>query len=78
VVSVTDPYGRILDFIDRSRYISIEQLLRCTHKVEWTPIQTHYFLLNKLPSPNSRYGDHPGAYAAVLTLINVLCKPTAE
>jgi hypothetical protein len=24
VVSVTDPYGRILGFIDRSRYFSIE------------------------------------------------------
>jgi hypothetical protein len=24
VVGVTDPYGRILDFIDRSRYISIK------------------------------------------------------
>jgi hypothetical protein len=24
VVSVTDPYGRILDFIDRSRYVSIK------------------------------------------------------
>jgi hypothetical protein len=24
VVSVTDPYGRILDFIDRSRYFSIK------------------------------------------------------
>jgi hypothetical protein len=24
VVSVTDPYGRILDFVDRSRYFSIK------------------------------------------------------
>jgi hypothetical protein len=24
VVSVTDPYGRILDFLDRSRYFSIK------------------------------------------------------
>jgi hypothetical protein len=24
VVSVTDPYGRILDFLDRNRYFSIK------------------------------------------------------
>jgi hypothetical protein len=24
VISVTDPYGRILDFLDRSRYFSIK------------------------------------------------------
>jgi hypothetical protein len=24
VVSMTDPYGRILDFLDRSRYFSIK------------------------------------------------------
>jgi hypothetical protein len=43
VVSVTDPYGRILGFLDRSRYFSIKQLLSCTHEAEWTPFQTHYF-----------------------------------
>jgi hypothetical protein len=43
MVSVTDPYGRILGFLDRSRYFSIKQLLSCTHKAEWTPFQTHYF-----------------------------------
>jgi hypothetical protein len=42
VVSVTDPYGRILDFLDRSRYFSFKQLLSCTHEAEWTPFQTHY------------------------------------
>jgi hypothetical protein len=31
VVSVTDPYGRILS---------------CTHEAEWTPFQTHYFSEN--------------------------------
>jgi hypothetical protein len=30
VVSVTDPYGRILGFLDRSRYSSIKQLLSGT------------------------------------------------
>jgi hypothetical protein len=43
MVSVTDPYGRILDFLDRSRYFSIKYLLSCTHEAEWTPFQTHYF-----------------------------------
>jgi hypothetical protein len=42
VVRVTDPYGRILGFLDRSRYFSIKQLLNCTHEAEWTPFQTHY------------------------------------
>jgi hypothetical protein len=43
VVSVTDSYGRILGFLDRSRYFSIKQLLSCTHEAEGTPFQTHYF-----------------------------------
>jgi hypothetical protein len=43
VVSVTDPYGRIHGFLDRSRYFSIKYLLSCTHEDEWTPFQTHYF-----------------------------------
>jgi hypothetical protein len=43
VISGTDPYGRILGFIDRSRYFSIKYLLTCTHEAEWTPFQTHYF-----------------------------------
>jgi hypothetical protein len=32
VVSVTDPYGRILGFLDRIRYFSIKYLLSCTHE----------------------------------------------
>jgi hypothetical protein len=44
MVSVTDPYGRILGFLDMSRYFSIKYLLSCTHEAEWTPFQTHYFL----------------------------------
>jgi hypothetical protein len=43
VVSVTDPYGRILGLLDRSRYFSIKYLLSCTHEAEWTPFQTNYF-----------------------------------
>jgi hypothetical protein len=52
VVSVTDPYGRILGFIDRSRYFSIKQLLSCTHEAEWTPFQTHYFFFWKCRESN--------------------------
>jgi hypothetical protein len=37
VVGVNDPYGRILGFLDRSRYFSIKLLLSCTHEAEWTP-----------------------------------------
>jgi hypothetical protein len=49
VVSVADPYGRILGFIDRSRYFSIKLLLSCTHEAEWTPFQTHYFFFFVVP-----------------------------
>jgi hypothetical protein len=45
VVSVTDPYGRILDFLDSSSYFSIKLLLSCTHEAGLTPFQTHYFFL---------------------------------
>jgi hypothetical protein len=44
VVSVTDPYGRIHGFLDRSRYISF--LLNRIHEAEWTPFQTRYFSEN--------------------------------
>jgi hypothetical protein len=46
VVSVTDPYGRVLVSLDRSRYFSSKKLLNCTHETEWTPFQTHYFSEN--------------------------------
>jgi hypothetical protein len=43
VVSVTDLYGRILGFLDRSRYFSFQVAPHCTHEAERTPFQTHYF-----------------------------------
>jgi hypothetical protein len=43
VVGVTDSYGHILGFLDRSRYFSIKQFLSCTHEAQWTPFQTNYF-----------------------------------
>jgi hypothetical protein len=49
MVSLTDPYGRIHDFIDRSRYVSTKQLFSCTHEAEWTPFQNHYFFLQVVP-----------------------------
>jgi hypothetical protein len=42
VVSVTDPYDRIPDFLDRIRYFSIKLLLSCTHEAE----RTHYFFFS--------------------------------
>jgi hypothetical protein len=42
VVSTTDPYGRILDFLDRSPYFLFQADLNCTYEAEWTPFQTHY------------------------------------
>jgi hypothetical protein len=43
VISVTYPYGRILGFLDRSRYFFFQEAPNCTHEAEWTPFQTHYF-----------------------------------
>jgi hypothetical protein len=43
VVSVTDPYGRILDFLDQSRYLFFQV---APHEAERTPFQTHYFSEN--------------------------------
>jgi hypothetical protein len=54
VVSVTDPYGRILGFLDRSRYFSIKYLLSCNHEAEWNPFQAHYFFCSareSIPGP---------------------------
>jgi hypothetical protein len=46
VVSVTDPYSRILGFLDWSRYFFFKVAPNCTYEAEWTPLQTHYFLEN--------------------------------
>jgi hypothetical protein len=45
VVSVTDTYGRILGFLDRSRYFSFKSPYLYS-RGEWTPFQTHYFSEN--------------------------------
>jgi hypothetical protein len=42
-----DPYGRILGFLDRSRYFFFQvELFDCIHEAEWTSFQTHYFSEN--------------------------------
>jgi hypothetical protein len=46
MVSVTDPHGRILVFLDRSRYFYFQVAPRLYYEVEWTPFQTHYFSEN--------------------------------
>jgi hypothetical protein len=46
MVSVTDPYGRILGFLDRSRYFFFKKLLNCTRDAERTPFQIQYFSEN--------------------------------
>jgi hypothetical protein len=58
VVSVTDPFGRILGFLDRSSYFSFKWLLSCTHETEWIQFQTHYcfFFPENLVGP----GIEPG------------------
>jgi hypothetical protein len=55
VVSVTDLSGRILGFLDRSRYLFFQVAPQLYSEAEWTPFQTHYFSEN-LVSP----GIEPG------------------
>jgi hypothetical protein len=59
VVNITDSYGRILGFIDRSHYFFLA--LSCTHKAEWTPFQISYFPENLVESeiePGPLDSDH--------------------
>jgi hypothetical protein len=55
VVSVTDPYGRILNFQTGAATFSFTQLLNCTHEFEWTLFQTHYFSTSGSVARNSEY-----------------------
>jgi hypothetical protein len=59
VVTVTEPYGRIHGFLNRSHYW---QLLISIHEAEWTPFQTHYFS-ESLVVP----GIEPGTSGSVIT-----------
>jgi hypothetical protein len=55
MVSVTDPHGRNLDFLDRSRYFFFQVAPQLYSRAEWTPFQTHYFSENLVGS-----GIEPG------------------
>jgi hypothetical protein len=46
VVSVKDPYGSIMEFVDRSRYSFFQVAPQLYLEVELTPFQTHYFSEN--------------------------------
>jgi hypothetical protein len=46
MASARDPHGRILEFLDLSRYFFLQVTLNCTHEDEWTPLQSHYFTEN--------------------------------
>jgi hypothetical protein len=45
-VSVTNPYGRTLGFVDRDLYFFFQVAPQFTHEAEWTPFQIHYFSEN--------------------------------
>jgi hypothetical protein len=64
VVSVTDPYGRIFGFLDRSRYFSFQIAPHCTHEADWTPFQTLYFAENHVPP-----GIEPGPLDIIIIVI---------
>jgi hypothetical protein len=46
MVSVPDLYGRILGFLDWSRYFFFLVVPQLFSEVEWAPFQTHYFSEN--------------------------------
>jgi hypothetical protein len=63
VVSVRDPYGRILGFLDRSLYFSIKQLLSCTHEAEWTPFRPTTFFSGSAGNRHVRWNPCPHSMA---------------
>jgi hypothetical protein len=46
VVRATDPHGRILGFLHRSRYYFFQVAAHWTHETEWTPFQIYEFSEN--------------------------------
>jgi hypothetical protein len=79
VVSVTDPCGRILGFLDRSRYFFFQVSPQLYSRGEWTPFQAHYFSEN-LVAPEiepwssgsvARNSDHWTTEAAYFLLHNI-------
>jgi hypothetical protein len=55
VISVTDPHGRFLDFLDRSCYFFYQVAPQLYYEAGWTPFQTHYISENLVP------GIEPGS-----------------
>jgi hypothetical protein len=55
VVNVSDPYGKILDFLDWSRYFFFQVAPQLYKEAEWTPFQIHYFFEDLVAS-----GIEPG------------------
>jgi hypothetical protein len=55
VISVTNPYGRILGFLDRSCYFFFQVAPQLYSKAEWTPFQTNDFTEN-LVAPGIKPG----------------------
>jgi hypothetical protein len=56
MVSVMNPYGHILGFLDRSRYFFFQVAPQlCCLKAEWTPFQTQCFSEN-LVAPGIKPG----------------------
>jgi hypothetical protein len=55
MVSMMDPYGRILGFLGWGRYFFFKVALNCAYKAEWTLFQTCYFSVNLVAS-----GIQPG------------------
>jgi hypothetical protein len=56
VVSMTDPYSRNLDFLDRRHYFFFQVAPQLYSKSLWTPFQIHYFSEN-LVAPRMEAGS---------------------
>jgi hypothetical protein len=52
MVSMTDPYGHILGFLDRSLYFFFQVAPQLYSPGERTLFQTHYFSINLVTSGN--------------------------
>jgi hypothetical protein len=78
VVSVTDPYCRVLGFLGRSRCFFFSKQLSCTREAEWTSFQTHYFSEN-LVAPGIEPGPAVGTtdvYYTELIQSQIICVTT--
>jgi hypothetical protein len=57
VVNVTDLYGRILGFLDRSPLLFYQVAPQLTHEAEWTPFQTTKFSFLVVPGIEPGHPD---------------------